>query len=367
MGVHPAAGEPPARMTVPVITGRGHEGHAPYVEVQGGRRIQGLDRIDRIDRIVTELRRRRGFELREPRHYGAGAVERVHDSELLAFLDLASDRAEEGEEGLLFADTFMHASLLEESRAAVDGLGFKGLFGRYCLDTITGVGPGTYSAALEAADAALTGAEEVHLGAPLVVALTRPPGHHVSANLFGGGCFLNNAALATEFLRDSGRETVAVLDLDVHHGNGTQSIFYERADVLFVSVHASPAEHFPLFLGFPDETGAGAGAGWNLNLVLPVDADLMTYRRRLAVGLDAIADFEPDVLVVSLGVDTHREDPSQAARLESDDYERIGADVAELGLPTLVLLEGGYNLDVIGPSVVNWLEGVGQPAGLEVI
>ena len=355
MGVHAGHGKSAAVQVIPLITGRGHEGYAPYAEVQRGRRLPGFDQPERIDVILAELDRRGGYERRDPEAHGEDLVRRVHDDGMLAFLRLATNRAGAGEEGLLFADTFLHPGAREV--VADSKLGFHGQFGKYCLDTITSLGPATLDAALESVDCALTAAELVDAGSPLAVALTRPPGHHSSAAHFGGGTYLNNAAIATESLLEQGHDRVAVLDLDIHHGNGSQSIFYRRDDVLVTSVHADPAEHYPFFLGFEDEVGTERGRGYNLNLVLDPEAAITPYLWRLDSALSAISDFAADVLVVSLGVDGHRRDPAQAATLETSDFSRIGAAVADLALPTLALLEGGYAIEVVGPSVAGWLDG----------
>jgi len=358
VGLHPAAGSAAARMTgIPLIAGRGHRGHAPRYEVQGGRRLPNFDHVDRIERIVAELDMLGGFELYSPREHGTEPVLAVHDPALLSFLELASAHAAASEEELIFGDTFLHEGLRDQLPLRNDGLGFNGLFGRYCLDTITGVTPATLDAALESVDVAVTAAEDVAAGAPLAVALTRPPGHHVSRSLFGGGCFLNNTAIAAELLRRWAHDRVAILDVDVHHGNGSQALFYDRDDVLFASIHADPAGQFPFFLGFADERGSGAGEGYNLNGMLPADARLDGYRSVLEPALNSVAAYRPDVLVVSLGVDGHEQDPCRAARLATEDFRRIGSDIGALRVPAVVVLEGGYALDVLGPSVAGWLEG----------
>jgi acetoin utilization deacetylase AcuC-like enzyme len=194
-------------------------------------------------------------------------------------------------------------------------------------------------------------------GARSAAALTRPPGHHAGADFFGGYCFLNNAALAAQTLRDGGAWHVAVLDIDYHHGNGTQSILYERADVLTVSLHGDPRTEYPFFLGFADEHGAGAGEGFNLNLPLPKGARFDVWSHALDRALAAIATFRADALVVALGVDTFEGDPISGFLLKSTDYLRVGARIAMAGLPTVFVMEGGYAVAEIGVNVVNVLEG----------
>jgi acetoin utilization deacetylase AcuC-like enzyme len=189
------------------------------------------------------------------------------------------------------------------------------------------------------------------------VALTRPPGHHAGADFFGGYCFLNNAALAAQALRDSGAKRVAVLDVDYHHGNGTQSLFYERPDVLTVSIHGDPRTEYPFFLGHADERGEGDGFGHNLNLPLPAGTGFATWRSALMQALEHIGHYGADALVVALGVDTYEGDPISRFTLASDDYLSVGRDLASLHLPTALTLEGGYAVAAMGVNVVNVLEG----------
>ena len=188
-------------------------------------------------------------------------------------------------------------------------------------------------------------------------ALCRPPGHHAAAAAMGGYCYLNNAAIAVQALRDLGVARVAVLDVDYHHGNGTQSIFYDRADVFFVSLHGDPRVEYPYFLGHADERGSGTGLGCNLNLPLPLGTAWSGYGPALDGACQAIATYGPEVLVVSLGVDTFEADPISKFKLTSDDYLRIGRRIASLRRPTLFVFEGGYAVDAVGVNAVNVLQG----------
>jgi acetoin utilization deacetylase AcuC-like enzyme len=203
----------------------------------------------------------------------------------------------------------------------------------------------------------LSAAQHVALGARAAFALSRPPGHHAGADFFGGYCFINNAALAAQHLRNTGLARVAVLDVDYHHGNGTQAIFYERPDVFFASLHGDPRTEYPFFLGHADETGAGAGLGANLNLPLPRGTDFARWSQALDVALAAIGRFGAQALVVSLGVDTFAGDPISGFALQSDDYLRMGERLAAVGLPTVLVFEGGYAVDAVGVNVVNVLQG----------
>ena len=214
----------------------------------------------------------------------------------------------------------------------------------------------TYRAAREAVDAALTGADLVREGAPDVLALCRPPGHHAEHDRMGGFCYFNNAVAAAHLLSSDGR--VAILDVDYHHGNGSQHLTYTRDDILYVSRHADPRFAYPGFSGHAGERGRGAGLGFNLNLPLPPHMGIDAYLEELDRGCEAIAEFDPRTLVVSLGFDTHREDPISILGLWSEDFGRVAARIASLGTPRLHVLEGGYALSRLGESAVAYVQGL---------
>jgi acetoin utilization deacetylase AcuC-like enzyme len=248
--------------------------------------------------------------------------------------------------------------------------------GYYCFDMSAPIVAGTYRAARAAADAGLTGAALLLEGQRAVYALCRPPGHHAGSDLYGGYCFLNNAAIAAEYLLRSttdhrppttdqaetsvvGRQSsvVAILDIDYHHGNGTQQIFYACDDVLFVSIHADPAREYPYFAGYADERGAGDGLGYNLNIPLEAGVADERYFAALDEALAAIRAFTPRFLVVSAGLDTFGGDPLGDFALTAAAYPQIGRRIAALGLPTLIVQEGGYAIDELGENVVGLLRG----------
>ena len=214
----------------------------------------------------------------------------------------------------------------------------------------------TYRAARAAVDAALTGADLVREGAPDVLALCRPPGHHAEHDRMGGFCYFNNAVAAAHLLSSDGR--VAILDVDYHHGNGSQHLTYTRDDILYVSLHADPRFAYPGFSGHAGERGRGAGLGFNLNLPLPPHMGIDAYLEELDRGCEAIAEFDPRTLVVSLGFDTHREDPISILGLWSEDFGRVAARIASLGTPRLHVLEGGYALSRLGESAVAYVQGL---------
>jgi len=216
---------------------------------------------------------------------------------------------------------------------------------------------GTWVAAKTGADCAVNAAHALRLGEHGSFALTRPPGHHAGADYFGGYCFLNNAALAAQHLLDDGLQRVAILDIDYHHGNGTQSIFYQRKDVLFASIHADPRQDYPFYLGHADETGEGEGLGYNMNLPLPQGATTAQWFAALESACLKMSMFAPQALVVSLGVDGFNGDPRSRFGLSSADFLRIGERIGYLGLPTVFVFEGGSVVPELAINVVNVLEG----------
>jgi len=289
----------------------------------------------------------------EAESLGLDSVKRVHSAAYLDFLADAHRQWIESQDAPEAADAFPLVFPMPgmPEREWTD---IRARFGRHSFDT-DAIGQNTWPAAVAATEVALTGQRLVVNGATAVFSICRPPGHHASADRFGGYCYLNNAAVGAQAFVDS-EARPAVLDLDFHHGNGTQSIFYERSDVLYVSLHADPISDYPYFSGHADEIGLGDGEGYNLNLPLPGGTDWTRYSEALQAGLNAIRNFAPDVLVVSLGVDTALEDPDSFL-LTGDSYPRLGEEISSLGLPTLFVMEGGYELSVIGRNVAAVLVG----------
>jgi acetoin utilization deacetylase AcuC-like enzyme len=208
---------------------------------------------------------------------------------------------------------------------------------------------GTFRAAYASAQTAIAGAQDVLAGAPAAFALCRPPGHHAYADRCSGFCYLNNAGIAAEVLRGHFKR-VAIVDFDTHHGDGTQQIFYARADVLYASVHTDPSAYYPHFAGYADETGAGAGEGANLNLPLPFGADDEAFVEANAKLCDKVEAFGADALVISAGWDAHRDDPRSKLAVSTVAFARLGELYGRLGLPTLIVQEGGYSLQAIGEA-----------------
>jgi acetoin utilization deacetylase AcuC-like enzyme len=225
------------------------------------------------------------------------------------------------------------------------------------MDNGSPLASGTWAAARAGADAAASAAHSVMAGARAAFCLCRPPGHHAGHDFMGGYCFINNAAIAAQTMRNLEADRVAVLDVDYHHGNGTQSIFYERDDVFFASIHGDPLTEYPFYLGHADETGVGDGAGYNLNLPLPAGSDAAAWFAALERACKAIGYVHADALVVSLGLDTFEGDPISQFSLTAGDFDRLGARLAALGLPTVFVLEGGYAAAELGDNAQHVLRG----------
>jgi acetoin utilization deacetylase AcuC-like enzyme len=336
-----------------------HHAHDGRHEMFRGRLVPCHETPARLDYVMAELRRRPMGELREPGALDASLVRRVHAPAYVDFLSTVWDDWIAQEAGNAEVDVLPSVWPVRGFRTDVAPTNFSARVGRWSFDAGSPITAGTWRAAAAGAACAIDAARAVSAGgaARAAVALTRPPGHHAGPDFFGGYCFLNNAALAAQALRDAGAARVAVLDIDYHHGNGTQTIFDERADVLTVSIHGDPTTEYPFFLGYADERGAGAGLGFNLNLPLAAGTGFDEWRVALQHGIAAIARFGADALVVALGVDTFEGDPISRFLLRSDDYLRIGAAIADCALPTVFTMEGGYAVAEVGVNVVNVFEG----------
>ncbi|MEM1297921.1 MAG: histone deacetylase family protein [Pseudomonadota bacterium] len=323
-------------------------------ELYGGKLVAPFECPVRAVYILERLRDRGLGEVLAPEAYGLAPVLAIHDADYIAFLQSCwSEWQAEGFEGEAIATCWPSRRMPR----ATPPRNIDGKIGYYCLASETAITEGTWKAAAAAADVALTGQALVSGGERAAFALCRPPGHHAAQDMFGGYCFLNNAAIAAQAFRDAGAERVAVLDVDFHHGNGTQAIFYDRADVMFLSLHGDPHDAFPYYLGGADETGACAGEGFNVNYPLPEGCPFDRWAEALEDACSRIQTFAPDALVISLGVDTYKDDPISFFRLESADFRTYGARIAALDLPTLFVMEGGYAVAEIGVNTVNVLEG----------
>jgi len=321
-----------------------HQRHAPTQEFTREGFVPYFECPPRAEVILQALREAPGFAIVAPEPHHAELLQTVHDPGYLHFLEHiypAWVKAGEPPSGVVPV-TFAQGG--RRPAALVNQAGY------YCFDT-TPIVDGTYAAALDAARCALTGADLLLRGERSAYVLCRPPGHHAARALCGGYCYLNNAALAAARL--GGR--VALLDIDYHHGNGTQEIFYTSGQVLFLSLHADPDHQYPFFWGHPDERGAGKGEGCNCNLPLPAGTTDHAYLQALDQALGLIRDFGPDYLVVSAGFDLLAGDPLGDFAVTLEGLQRIGERLAGQRLPTLVVQEGGYNLNNLGPAAMRLL------------
>jgi len=333
-----------------------HAAHQGKLEMFRGRMVPCHEVPRRQDHVFAQLESENLGPLQTPHSFDDKTLESIHSPRYLKFLQsawqqwLALDPANAG------LDAIPSVWPTRSFRTDIEPDNFAARMGLYSFDAGTPLTAGTWQAARSGADCALSAAQHIVQGGRAAFALSRPPGHHAGADFFGGYCFLNNAALAAQFLRDGGVERVAILDVDYHHGNGTQAIFYDRPDVFVTSIHGDPRTEYPFYLGHADEQGAGAGWGANLNLPLARGSDYGAWSTALEVALKGIADFGAQALVLSLGVDTFVGDPISGFALQSEDYLRMGERIAQAGLPLAIVFEGGYAVDAVGLNVANALQ-----------
>lgn len=333
-----------------------HEGHAPRYEYFRGERVPCFESPVRA-RYVHDALVEAGHELRLPDADAAPLLARLHAPRYRAFLESAWSQWLARDPANAEVQPFPSVWPVRTLRSDVEPDDFVARLGLYSMDNGTPLAEGTWAAVKAAADAAASAAEAVAAGARCAFSATRPPGHHAGADFMGGYCFLNNAAVAAEALLLRGSARVALLDVDYHHGNGTQSLFYGRPDVFFASLHADPRFEYPFYLGHADETGEGAGEGFNLNLPLPAGTRGPEWLAALETACARATAAGADALVVSLGLDTFAGDPLTKFALERDDFRRLGERLARLGLPTVLVLEGGYAAAELGANAASVLEG----------
>ena len=336
-----------------------HELHAPEHEFFRGERVPCFESPARANFVRDELTAR-GHQLRAPTADSAAVLPQIHTPRYLAFVQSAWDDWLAAGAGNAARQPFPSVWPVRTLRSDVEPVNFVARLGLYSMDNGSPMAAGTWAAAKAGADAAVSAAGLLSSGARAVFCATRPPGHHAGADFMGGYCFLNNAAVAAQALRAHGSTRAAVLDVDYHHGNGTQSIFYSRADVLFVSLHGDPRTEYPFYLGHADEAGEGAGAGFTLNLPLPAGSSVAAWFAALEVACTRIARHQADALVVSLGLDTFAGDPISKFALQTADFTRLGERLKTLGLPTIFVLEGGYAAAELGVNAANVMDGFEQ-------
>ncbi|PZO82231.1 MAG: acetylpolyamine amidohydrolase [Mesorhizobium amorphae] len=330
-----------------------HARHGGQLELNVGELVPGFELPRRAEIVRARVEAVGLGPILPPREHGLETAAKVHRPDYLAFLPTAWERwTKAGRAGTAMAFAWpTHGLRGDRTPEDIDGL-----LGFYSFDAGATFVEGTWEAVKASHDVVLTAAELVE-SERVAFALCRPPGHHAGSGFAGGYCYINNAAVAAQRLLERGASRVAILDVDYHHGNGTQEIFYERADVAVFNVHADPLQEYPYFLGHADERGAGAGLGFNRNWPLRWGTAWAEWAAALEEACTALRDYAPDVVVVSLGVDTFERDPISKFKLTTDDFPKIGERIARLGLPTLFVMEGGYAVEEIGVNAVGVLSG----------
>lgn len=334
-----------------------HRNHYPPFEVfDGGMRVPYYENPERMDRILSGLKTVGWADLTEPEDFGLDPILAIHDPGFINFLAscwdewLASDpRVSSSPE----TEAFLPATFALR-RTARPTSSLHGRGGYYMMDLSACIVAGTYKAALTSANIALSAAQSVISERSSVFALCRPPGHHAGKDYAGGYCFINNASVAANWLSQKGK--TALLDIDYHAGNGTQDIFYERSDVLTISLHGDPDYEYPHYIGFEDETGAGAGKGFHKNFPLPKDTGNEGYLAALDNAIAMIRGFAPEYLVLSFGTDIYDGDPLGKFHITEEGFGEIGKRIAGLNLPTAIIMEGGYANEALGVNTRNLLE-----------
>lgn len=333
-----------------------HQLHNPEFEIFRGDKVPCFENPTRGD-FVYEALTKAGHEITSEFSDSSEVLVKVHTKNYLNFLQTAWDQWLALNPENINRQVFPSVWPVSGLRADIEPENFGAKLGFYSMDNGTPMVSGTWEVVKAGADAAFTAANVLMDEKKDVFCALRPPGHHAHANFMGGYCFLNNAAVAAQTLRDRGCKSVAILDVDYHHGNGTQSIFYQRKDVLVLNIHADPSTDYPFFLGNADEIGEGSGEGFNINYPLPSGCSAKIWFDALASASEKIKQFDADALVVSLGLDTYIDDPISSFNLTSDDYIKLGEKIKGIGLPTIMILEGGYATEELGGNVTNVLQG----------
>ena len=340
-----------------------HRLHHPEQEVEGGQTQEPFEHPGRAEIIRAALAADDTFEFVAPDEWGTAPIEAVHDPAMVSFLETAWEEYQQKNPYThdVVPDVFALPALRDGMEPATEPTDIGMRLGWWCFETTTPLTHGTYAAARSSVDVALTAADHVLGGDRVAYGLCRPPGHHAARSAYGGYCFFNNAAVVAHHIASSTGGKVAVLDVDYHHGNGTQAIFYGRDDVQFVSLHGDPERAYPYLTGHRDERGTGAGAGATSNYPLPARTEDDDYLAALSAACADVAAFGADIVVISLGLDTYYDDPISDLAVTPDGFERSGAMIRELGMPTVVLQEGGYATAELGDNARRWLLGVNPP------
>jgi acetoin utilization deacetylase AcuC-like enzyme len=332
-----------------------HRLHAPTHEIFRGERVPCFESPSRADLVRAEVAAR-GHEVCTPTSDSREVLAKVHAPRYLMFLESAWETWVALDPANATSQPFPSVWPIRTLRSDQEPFDFIARLGLYSMDNGSPLSAGTWIAAKAAADAAASAAALLAAGARSAFCATRPPGHHAGADYMGGYCFINNAAVAAQALQESGCARVAILDVDYHHGNGTQAIFYARSDVLVVSLHGDPRTEYPFYSGHADEAGAGEGQGFNLNLPMPAGTAPRQWFSALEVACERVARHRPDALVVSLGLDTFVDDPISKFGLRAHDFSKLGVRLRQLNLPTAFILEGGYAVAELGVNAANVLD-----------
>jgi len=330
-----------------------HLQHHPKAELHRGQMIDPHEGPHRMDKLLSGMRRAGFTDYMSPSLLDETRLLGVHSPAYIDFVKTAWTRWHAAG----YAGDVLPMSYPHRVRRAVPPEDIDGAAGYFASSADTVITQTSWEGLKQVAACSLDSADAVSGGAPSAFALIRPPGHHAGADYMSGYCILNNSAIAAQALRDGGASRVAILDVDFHHGNGTQDIFYARDDVFFTSIHGHPDHHFPYFWGHKDETGEGAGAGYTANYPLVAGAAYAQWGQALQDAIMRIKAFKADALLVSLGVDTFEKDPISAFKLTTADYPYYGAEIAKMGLPTVFIMEGGYGVPEIGGNVAGVLTG----------
>lgn len=331
-----------------------HAGHAGNFELISGAIVPAFEKPERAEIIRARVEAVKLGPILPPQEHDLAFAKRVHREDFIDFMPTVWPMWEAaGRSGSTIPFAWPTRGLRGDKRPeSIDAL-----LGFYSFDAGANFVAGTWEAIKSSYDVALTAARLVKDGEPAAFALCRPPGHHAGSAFMGGYCYINNAAAVAQWFRDQGAGRVSILDVDYHHGNGTQEIFYSRGDVQLLNLHGDPMVEYPYFLGHADEIGEGKGEGFNHNYPMPFGTAFAEWSEALEDACGKVEAYGPDVVVVSLGVDTFEKDPISQFKLKSGDYPRIGQRIARLGRPTLFVMEGGYAVDEIGVNAVGVLTG----------
>lgn len=330
-----------------------HEMHAPALELHRGAFVPAHEGPHRIDMLLDGLKSHDYNNLTTPDEHAINAITAVHSERYVEFLQNAWQQWQDaGYSGDVLPMTYPYQARRSDPPIDIDGKAGYYAASSDCMITET-----SWYSIKAGADCALSAVQYIRKNGTVALALTRPPGHHAGQEYMAGYCYLNYAAIAAQYMRNKGAAKVAILDVDFHHGNGTQDIFYTRDDVFFASLHGEPDHHFPYFWGHVDEIGEGAGKGFTANYPLPAGTQYSAWKTALMDAIARIKTFGADALVVSLGVDTFENDPISSFKLKTPDYADYGREIAALNLPTTLIMEGGYGVPEIGDNLAGVLDG----------